>query len=259
MIIDRDAKTKSVSIFCGDFLNLIQDIPDQSVDAIITDPPYGLTDNKWDKQIPFETMWTEFNRVVKDDSPMVLFSLPPFSSKMIVSNISQYRYTWIWDKRAPVGFLNANLTPLRRFEMILVFSRKMARYYPQMTKGVPYVKRRTARTKTDNYGKYIPTDTFNDGLRYPVDILDQWPNHNFRKEGNPHPTRKPIGLIEYLVKTYTKVGDVVLDPFLGSGTTAIACLNTGRECIGMEIEEDFYRFAQERIKISREQTKLFEF
>ena len=238
-------------IYCGDCLDLMREIPDQSVDLVLTDPPYGVTQNRWDVPVPFEDLWAALGRVVKDRAPTVMFGIPPFSSQAIVSNPKWYRYSWIWDKHLPVGFLNANRAPLRRYEVISVFSKKAPTYYPQKTRGSPYRKRRN--TSSRNYGAYAPSEIVNEGTRYPTDIIDQF--HNAARKGD-HPTQKPVDLLEYLIMTYTRPGDVVLDPFLGSGTTAIACLRTGRHFIGIEKHEPYFLKAQERIDKERQQVRL---
>jgi len=239
-------------IYCGDCLDLMREMPEQSVDLVLTDPPYGVTQNQWDVPVPFEDLWSALGRVIKDRAPTVMFGIPPFSSQAIVSNPKWYRYSWIWDKHAPVGFLNANRAPLRRYEVISVFSKKAPTYYPQKTGGGPYRKRRN--TTNWNYGAYVPHETVNEGTRYPTDIIDQF--HNAARKGD-HPTQKPVGLLEYLIKTYTKPGDVVLDPFLGSGSTAVACINTERRFIGFELLPEYYEIAVDRIQDAQEQIRLF--
>jgi hypothetical protein len=242
-------------IYCGDCLDLMREIPDKSVDLVLTDPPYGTTGNEWDVPVPFGPMWEQFTRlVVNDRSPIVMFGMPPFSSELIVSNKRMYRYSWVWDKIAPVGHLNAKLAPLRRYEMIMVFSRKAPAYYPQMQRGKPYVRRRQGFSKS-NYGAYGPSDTKNLGTRYPTDIIDQF--HNASRSGRIHPTEKPVSLLEYLICTYSRPRDVVLDPFIGSGATAIACIHTGRHFIGIEKHEPYFLKAQERIDKERQQARLF--
>ncbi len=239
-------------VYLGDCLELMQEMPDESVDLILTDPPFGITKNRWDVPVPFDRMWGSFSRVTKDSSPMVIFGIPPFSSQLIVSNPKMYRYTWIWDKRLPVGFLNANRAPLRRYETISVFSRKGAAYYPQMTLGKPY--RRHRRTSSQgNYGEHGPNITASNGTRYPTDIIEAYPHRRVR---GGHPTQKPIDLLEYLISTYTQPGDIVLDPFLGSGATAIACLRTGRHFVGIEKHEPYFIKAQEWIDKERAQVRL---
>lgn len=241
-------------IYLGDCRELMREIPDQSVDLVLTDPPYGVTKNRWDVPVPFEDLWAALGRVVKDRAPTVMFGIPPFSSQAIVSNPKWFRYSWIWDKHAPVGFLNANRAPLRRYEVISVFSKKAPTYYPQKTEGSPYRNRRN--TTGRNYGAYAPSETVNKGTRYPTDIIDQFPN---TREIGGHPTQKPVPLLEYLIMTYTKPGEVVLDPFIGSGSTAVACINTGRRFIGFELLPEYYEIAVARIRDAQEQARLFPF
>lgn len=239
-------------IYQGDCLEVMGSIPDNSIDLIICDPPYGITENKWDATIPFEDLWSAFERIVKDHTPIVMFGVPPFSSQMIVSNPDWYRYSWVWDKVAPVGFLNANHAPLRRYEVISVFSKKSPTYYPQMTRGATYKKRRGIEAIGENYGNYTPTNTDNKGTRYPMDIIQV---ANSRVKGG-HPTQKPVPLIEYLIRTYTVPGDVVLDPVIGSGTTAVACINTSRRYIGIELDPEYYKTAVDTVKSARNQKRL---
>ena len=226
------------NIYQGDCFELIKGIPDGTVDCVITDPPYGTTANKWDKSFDIEAMFQEFKRVIKPNGAMCIFGQEPFSSKLrIISGC--FRYDWILYKPLPVGFLNANKMPLRAHEVVSVFYKKLPTYNPQFTEGKPYVKKHGI---SRNYGCFSRSTSINNGKRYPKDVLQ------FNKVRYPeycgHPTQKPVALIEYLIKTYTNPGEVVLDCFLGSGTTAVAAINTGRKYIGFEKEAEYFEMAK---------------
>ena len=229
-------------LYNGDCLELMKNIPDGSIDMVLTDPPYGTTACKWDSVIPFEPMWEQLNRVVKDNSAILLFSQMPFGAELIHSNLRNFRYEWIYQKPNAVGFLNANRMPLRSHENILVFYKKLPKYNPQKFKGKPY-KCKNGKITTKNYGDFYGSwDTENKtGERYPVDII------KFNKEKGLHPTQKPVPLLEYLIKTYTDDGDTVLDFTMGSGSTGVACANTSRNFIGIELDENYFNIASKRI------------
>ena len=232
-----------IKLLQGDCLELMKKIPDKSIDMILCDPPFGTTSqNKWDSVIPFEPLWEQYKRIIKDNGAIVLFSQLPFASDLIQSNKKMFRYEWIWQKPNAVGFLNANRMPLRSHENILVFYKKLPTYNPQKTKGKPY-KVKGGNRATTNYG------TFNDyfrienttGDRYPVDII------KFSREQGLHSTQKPVPLLEYLIKTYTNENDLVLDNCFGSCSTGVACINTNRNFIGMELNEEFFKIGKQRI------------
>ena len=232
-----------IDLRCGDCLEIMKDIPDGSVDMILADPPYGTTSrNKWDVVIPIEPMWEHLNRVIKDNGAIVLFSQLPFSCDLIQSNRKYFRYEWIWEKTNAVGFLNANRMPLREHENILVFYKRLPIYNPQKTKGKPYKAK--PHRQTTNYGEYSSgflTEN-NTGDRYPRDVIKF--GNNFKKV---HPTQKPVPLLEYMVKTYTKENETVLDFVMGSGSTGVACKNLNRNFIGIELDEKYFKIAKERI------------
>lgn len=238
-------------IYHGDCLELLPLVPDASVDMVLCDLPYGTTQNKWDSVLPLDQLWAQYKRVVKPDGAIVLFAQTPFDKVLGASNLEMLRYEWIWDKGLATGFMNANRAPMKRHENILVFYKASVLYNPQFTAGKPYsIKRRSVGP---NYGKLkdVNYTTKSDGKRYPISILQ------FSKEAGYHPTQKPVSLCEYLIKTYTNPGETVLDNCLGSGTTAIACINTGRQYIGIEKEEKYFNVALERIKkLQREYTQL---
>ncbi len=220
--------------------------------------PDGSTDCSFDKQLPFEPMWEQFLRVCKLNAAIVLFSQLPFGSDLIQSQRKLFRYEWIWEKSLGVGFLNAKKMPLRCHENILVFYRRLPTYNPQFTKGKPY-KARPA-TNTLNYGKQAGASTGNDGEHYyPRDVIKFWQVTNFSSEINYSPQQKPVPLLEYLIKTYTNAGEVVLDATMGSGSTGVAAINTGRDFIGFELDAGYYEIAQRRISeaLAKKAQELF--
>lgn len=212
-------------------------------DAIITDPPYGTTACKWDSVIPFDAMWGAVNRLIKPNGAVVFTATQPFTSVLINSNIKNFKYSWIWEKSVATNFLNAKKQPLRSHEDILIFYGKQPVYNPQM---VPRAERKTARrvgTKTECYGKADKETFYDSSSRYPKSVL-KIPS---RTDGKLHPTQKPVALMEYLIKTYTNPDEVVLDFAAGSGTTGVAAINTGRQFIGIEREEKYFKIAEERL------------
>lgn len=204
------------------------------VDAIITDPPYGTTACKWDSVIPLDEMWKRLKQVRKDNTATILFGNEPFSSYLRISNIKEYKYDWVWNKQIGTGFLNANKQPLRVYENILVFYKKQCTYNPQKFKGAPCHKRgsRVGKelTSMNTYGNTKYFDTLGD-MKFPINIISYEKVHSSK---TTHPTQKPVALMEYLIKTYTNEGDVVLDFTFGSCTTGIACQNLNRKFIGIE-------------------------
>lgn len=228
-------------IYNEDCLQGMKRIPDKSVDMILADLPYGTTRNKWDSIIPLEPLWEQYERVIKDNGAIVLTAQTPFDKVLGVSNLKYLKYEWIWQKTEATGFLNAKKMPLKNHENILVFYKKQPTYNPQFTSGKPYSYKKDS-ISSDNYGDSKGTDLIvNDGSRHPLTV------QTFKKDKGLHPTQKPVALFEYLVKTYTNEGDVVLDNCIGSGTTAIACINTNRNYIGFELDETYFNTANERI------------
>lgn len=232
-----------IKLWQGDCLQLMKEIPDGSVDMILCDLPYGTTQNKWDSVIPLDDLWFQYKRIIKSNGAVVLFSQMPFSAFLAVSNIKWFRYEWIYRKPNATGFLNSNKMPLKSHENILVFYKSLPTYKPQKWKGKPYSQKSGNRTSS-NYGVFNGNHhTSNkDGLRYPVDII------TFNKECGLHPTQKPVTLCEYLIKTYTNEGETVLDNCMGSGSTGVACVNTNRNFIGIELDENYFNIAKERIE-----------
>lgn len=231
----------------GDCLEVMKDIPDNAVDMILCDLPYGTTQCKWDSVIPFEPLWEEYNRVCKRNAAMIFTAAQPFTSTLVTSNIKNFKYTWVWEKSKASGHLNAKRMPMRAHEDICVFYRKPPVYNPQMTQGQPYHKGTwQAKNTPDVWGEQRDYENKNDtGLRYPRTV------QYFRtaeSEGKLHPTQKPQALFEYLIRTYSQEGDVVLDSCIGSGTTAIAALSTGRKYIGIELEQKYFEITNDRIE-----------
>jgi site-specific DNA-methyltransferase (adenine-specific) len=219
-------------------------IPSGSVDLILCDLPYGTTQNKWDSAIPFGALWEQYNRLCR--GVVVLTAAQPFTSALVMSNPDNFKYQWVWDKvNRPTGHLNAKIQPLRETEDVLVFARGRATYNPQMVEGAPY--KATGSHKSANYGSQRTTTTVCDGLRYPRTIL-RIPADERGTVGRIHPTQKPVALMEYLIRTYTNEGDTVLDNCMGSGTTGVACANTGRHFIGIERDEGYFEIARRRIE-----------
>ena len=227
----------------GDCLELMKDIPDGSVDMILCDLPYGTTQCKWDSVIPFEPLWEQYNRVIKDNGAIVLFAQEPFATKLRISNFKMYKYDWIWQKPQGTNFLNAKNQPLKNYEILCVFGKKKLIYNPQMTEGKPYTSGNG--NVGEVYGGRQKVITYNNGVRYPTSI------QHFNMVSNTqrlHPTQKPVELLEYLIKTYTNEGDVVLDNCMGSGSTGVACMNTNRRFIGFELDKQYFEVAKERLK-----------
>ena len=236
-----------IKLLRGDCLELMKDIPDKSVDLILCDLPYGTTACKWDEIIPFEPLWEQYERVIKDNGAIVLTASQPFTSTLIMSNIKLFRYTWVWEKSKATGFLNAKKRPLVAHEDITVFSKKPTTYNPQFSTKEPYNKGiRKEQTDDDVYGKFERVEVKSDGKRYPRSVVYF---KTAESEGAVlHKTQKPLKLFEYLIKTYTNEGDLVLDNCMGSGSTGVACLNTNRNFIGIELDDKYFEIAKERIE-----------
>ena len=236
-----------IQLLHGDCLERMAEIPDGSVDMVLTDPPYGTTACKWDAVIPFEPMWAEVKRVLKPNGAAVFTATQPFSSALGASNLPWLRYSWSWHK-AHTGQLNAKRMPLKNIEDVLVFYLNQPTYNPQFGAGEPYTVRRKGYKGSECYGSQVDHDTVSDGRRYPMQDL-----HFRNKEsgGNIHPTQKPVALMEYMIRTYTNEGEVVLDFTMGSGTTGVACVNTKRFFIGVERDEKYFNIAKARIEAAK--------
>ena len=238
-------------ILLGDCLELMKDIPNGSIDMILADLPYGTTACKWDSIIPFEPLWEQYERIIKDNGAIVLFGMQPFTSALVMSNPKLFKYDWCWKKPRGTGHLNAKKQPLRDKEDILVFYKKQPTYNPQYTRGESYTskggkKSRVSEKGETTYGRFMVGREFandNNGFRYPKQVLE----FGVVERNTLHPTQKPVALFEYLIKTYTNENDLVLDNCAGSGTTAIACLKTNRQFIIMEKEKKYYDIILKRV------------
>ena len=242
-------------IYNEDCLEGMKRIADGSVDAIICDLPYGVTQAPFDKKLPLEEMWAQFRRVIKKNAAVVLFCQQPFTSELVTSNRKNFKYCLTWHKRQCSGFLNAKRQPLRSCEDIAVFYRGQCTYNPQMRKGKPYkVNRKPPFSK--NYNQQIEHTVVNDGEHYYPTTLLEFPLARFKCG---HPQQKPVDLLEYLIKTYTNEGETVLDATMGSGSTGVACVNTNRKFIGFELEKEFFDIAQKRIEeaLAKKAQELF--
>ena len=233
--------TENYKLYLGDCLEIMKDIPNKSIDCIICDLPYGTTWQKWDNIISFDEIWKHYNRIIRDNGAIVLFASQPFTTKLIDSNIKNFKYVWYWIKNIKGNYLNAKRQPLRQVEEIAVFNKH--NYFPQGLKEFNKMGRRGggARITLQNY----KDEWFQENTNYPSNIL----YYDLDKD-KFHPTQKPVGLLEYLIKTYTNEGEVVLDNCMGSGSTGVACLNTNRKFIGIELDENYFNIAKNRIENS---------
>jgi len=235
----------------GDCLELMKDIPDASIDAIITDPPYGTTACKWDSVIPFEPMWKELNRIIKDNGAIIFTASQPFTSNLVMSNTKMFKHEWIWEKNRGSNFATLRYAPMKEHESVLVFCKTSPKYFPimQQRKGAgldrtKYKYNPTNTGKREALGNLEMTHANHNGnneLRYPSTI------QKFNTEVGNHPTQKPVTLMEYLIKTYTQENDTVLDFTMGSGTTGVACKNLNRNFVGIELDKDYFAIAESRI------------
>ena len=241
---------RKIQLYKGDCLKIMPSIPDKSVDMILCDLPYGATQNNADKRIPFAPLWKEYRRIIKDNGCIALFAQGKFYMDLYESNKKMFRYDLVWDKVLTTGFLNAKHMPLRRHEQIAIFYKKSPTYNPQFTEGQPLHGKGTAyKTKkltNNNYGDFNALEDTRKGLtdKYPTSILQFAKPHPSKTK---HITQKPVALLEYLIKTYTNEGDTVLDNCMGSGSTGVACKNTNRNFIGIELQGDYFEIARERI------------
>jgi DNA modification methylase len=229
-----------INLMQGDCLERMKEIPDGSVDMVLTDPPYGTTACKWDSIIPLEPMWEQLKRVIKPNGAIVMTAAQPFTTTLIASNMKMFRYDLKWCKTQGTGFYNANRMPLRAHEDVLVFYGKLPTYNPQKTEGKPYRQRRG--TASDVYQGKDLHETVSDGGRHPL----SWRTFK-RDKDKVHPTQKPVALMEYLIKTYTNEGDTVLDFTMGSGSTGVAAKNLNRSFIGIELDPEYFDIAKQRI------------
>jgi len=257
-----------MKLYKGDCLEVMKTIPDGSIDAIITDPPYGTTACKWDSVIDFKLMWEQLNRIIKPNGAIVLFGSEPFSSALRMSNIKNYRYDWIWKKNNAANFMMGNKMPMKINELISVFYKKQPTYNPIKTENpnAYYCKKNVKNKPKDNSiqstyfqehfkGKGIKktnySKNYNPNKKLPETIIE------FKRTRKPmHPTQKPVPLMEYLIKTYTNENDTVLDFTMGSGTTGVACKNLNRKFIGIEMDENYFKIATDRINKQEKQLKI---
>ena len=249
-------------IYNEDCLEGMKRIPDGSVDAIICDLPYGTTANKWDSIIPLDQLWVQYKRIIKKNGVIALFSQQPFTSALVMSNPSMFKYEWIWEKEQGTGFLNANYAPMKIHENICIFSFGAAAptnntenrivYNPQYTKGAPYKHKQMGGVISPNYSSVGAYVNINEGTRHPIDII------KFQRDSDSfHPTQKPVDLLRYLIRTYSNEGDTILDNCMGSGTTAVACIREKRHFIGFELNKEYFDKACKRIDAERRQLTLF--
>jgi site-specific DNA-methyltransferase (adenine-specific) len=225
----------------GDTLEKMKEIPDGSIDMILCDLPYGTTACKWDTVIPFEPLWEAYRRVTKRNAAIVLTASQPFTSALVMSNVKDFKYSWVWLK-PPSGNLNAKKMPMAGHEDVLVFTQGKIDYHPQGLIHAPFTRKANSVSKTGVYRDQKAQDYVQEFTNYPSTKLDF-----IKDRGGIHPTQKPVALMEYLVKTYTNPGELVLDNTMGSGTTGVACMNTGRRFIGIERDEKYFAICQERI------------
>lgn len=236
----------------GDCLELMKDIPDKSIDLILCDLPYGTTACKWDTIIPFEPLWGQYERVIKDNGAIVLFGSEPFSSNLRMSNIKNYKYDWVWDKRIPSGMSYARFQPMRRVENIMVFTKNGEKtvYNPQLELRDEPIKKGGNR-----YSPSAPIQASKEGKTFKKTYTHKQPTNLLQfdkvRRGSVHPTQKPVELMEYLIKTYTNEGETVLDNCMGSGSTGVACVNTNRNFIGIELDDKYFEIAKRRISEAR--------
>ena len=243
------------TIYNADCLDAMKELPDKSIDMILCDLPYAQTSSSWDVLIPFDALWKQYNRVIKDNGAICLTAKGKFLFQLVNSNLKDYRYEWIWDKNKGSNFAHAKRRPLNVHEYVVIFYKKQPTYNPQMTEGKPYTQTRLQESVTgiaDNLSRHT---TVSNGLRYPKSIIR---TKGIAQRHIIHPTQKPLGLFEYLIKTYSNENDVVLDNCMGSFTTAVACDNLNRQWIGIEKEEKYCLMGQERINDNRKHLHLEE-
>lgn len=236
------------TLHLGDCLEVMKTLESASVDMILCDLPYGTTQNKWDSVIPFVDLWREYWRVCKPNAAVVLTAAQPFTSVLVMSQLERFRYDWTWRKEKGTGHLNAKKMPMRDKEDILVFYKEQPVYNPQFGTGTPYKNKAgkdhdASTSMTGSYGAYTNKREDSDGKRYPKQVLE----FSVVGRGGVHPTQKPVALMEYLIKTYTNEGDLVLDNTMGSGTTGVAAVTNGRRFTGIELDPVYYDIACRRI------------
>ena len=236
-------------LILGDCLEELKKISDKSVDIVLTDPPYGTTQCKWDSIIPFEPMWKELKRIIKDNGCIALFGSEPFSSALRMSNIKQFKYDWVWQKSKATGYLNSKNRPLLKHEIVSTFYNKQCVYNPQnlIKKKTPTISKGNRGKKNNSSGEVYNKankDVLQLYKNYPLSIIQ----FNVDTKAEYHPTQKPVALLEYLIKTYTNENDTVLDFTMGSGSTGVAAKNLNRKFIGIEKDQNYFNIAKDRIE-----------
>lgn len=251
-MLQKQEFSDGIVLYCGDCLEIMPSL-DLTVDMVLNDPPYGTTKNHWDCVVPYEEMWANLNRLAKINAAMCFFSAQPFATDLIQSNRAAFRYDLVWEKTLAVGFLNANRMPLRNHELILMFYRELPDYFPQKTAGTPYVSTGRSGSHSTNYGKFDPIPIHNEsGDRHPVSVWKCSIDSD-----RQHPTQKPVPLLKRLILSYTQEGEMVLDFTMGSGSAAVACVETKRKFVGIEREAKYFDIACERVERAAAQGVLF--
>ena len=245
--MSKDVVTNEYSLLFGDCLERMKEIPDGSVDAIICDPPYGTTACKWDTVIPFDLMWEQLKRIIKPNGAIVMTASQPFTTTLIASNIKDFKYAWVWDKVKPSTGLHAKVMPLKSTEDIVVFGIGKINYFPQMVQKKLRVEEKNDSNGETFGGARVKRFHDNKGLGYPKNLLTL---SNADQTGRVHPTQKPVALLEYLIKTYTQENETVLDFTFGSCSTGVACLNTNRKFLGVEMDEGYFNIGVNRMQES---------
>ena len=236
-----------ITMHLGDCLELMQEIPSGSIDLVFADLPFGTTRQKWDTVIDMPKLWKEYKRVIKPNAAVVLFAKPPFDKVLACSNLSMYRYDWIWEKTRATGHLNANRMPLQAHENICVFYKKLPEYHPQKTEGHKPTNAYYTRHSGECYGGADKQQSGGGNTdRHPRSVLKYAPVSN---RDRLHPNQKPIELLQNLIRTYTSEGQTVLDNTMGAGSTLKACQEIGRHCIGIESDENTYETARMRLAV----------
>jgi len=251
-------------LYFGDCIEIMSQIESKSIDMILCDLPYGTTANSWDVIIPFELLWEQYERIIKDNGTIALFGSEPFSSLLRVSNMKLYKYDWIWYKNLPTNFLNARKQPLRTYETISIFCKGVNDYYPLLEiKPKSNIRRNPHifnQTNNGTYGKInegynrFENREIPDDKNYPCNVIELDIEHRTKRI---HPTQKPVSIMEYLIKTYTKENETILDNTMGSGTTGIACHKQKRNFVGIEKDEQYFNMAKKRIETHNVQSELF--
>mgnify|MGYP003430706871 CR=1 FL=1 len=239
-----------IELIQGDCLEKMKDIPDGSIDMILCDLPYGTTACKWDTIIPFEPLWKEYKRIIKDNGAIVLTASQPFTSALVMSNPNWFKYEWVWNKKQSGSFLLAKYQPLKITESVCIFSKGKTAYFPQMRTG-KLRKKGGSKSKSELYASLGSEIKYNDQY-FPTNLIEF---SMANKSGRLHPTEKPVALFEYLIKTYTNEGETVLDNCMGSGTTGVACINTNRNFIGIELDQGYFDIACKRIEEAQRQVR----